>query len=84
MNEMDILRHILTENGIVALLLSVAVLWQTRQLANERKDNKELNNLILQLATSQVAANKEIQALLERLIDLIPLYLGGHNENKNI
>lgn len=75
----EIIKYIFTENGIVGVLLSVAVLYQSKQLAGERSKNEKLNSLILQLATSQVSANKEIQAVLERLIDLLPKYIGGYN-----
>lgn len=78
MDELQILKHILSESGIVAFILSIAVLWQTKQLSKANKDNKELNSLILQLALSQVSVNKEIQAIIERIIDdLLPAYGQG-------
>ncbi len=63
---------LLSEAGMLSVLLLSAVLYQTRQLNLEKASNKQLNDDMLHLAVNQVAAMKEMQAILDKLIETFP------------
>ena len=69
---------VFTEAGVVAISFLFGLIYQTRQLNASRKENKTLNEQILQLATSQIAANKEVQKVLEMVVHAMPS-TGGNN-----
>lgn len=68
----QILERLLTDGGLAAALLAVAVIYQTRQLGKERAKNDVLNGQVLRLSTAQIAAMKEVQNVLEKVVDLTP------------
>lgn len=68
----DFFQKLFTEAGLVAVLLTFAVIYQTRQLGKERNKTDSLNGQILQLATAQIRAMMEVQNVLEKVVDLTP------------
>lgn len=66
------LNSMMSEAGIVAVLLLFAVWYQTKELGKSRDEAKLLHGQILQLATGQIATMKEVQNVLEKVIDLTP------------
>lgn len=69
---------VFTEAGVIAISFLFGLIYQTRQLNSSRGETRGLNNQILQLATSQIAANKEVQKVLEIIVDRLPSS-GGKN-----
>lgn len=69
---LKLFNDLLSEAGMVSVILLLAVIHQTRQLGLERVSNKQLNDNMLNLAVNQVAAMKEVQAILDKLIETFP------------
>lgn len=67
----EFLHQLLSEAGCIAVILLFTTCYQTKQLNKERTENKSLNANILNLATTQVSANKEVQLILEKVIDAV-------------
>lgn len=68
----QVFERLMTDGGLAAALLAIAVIYQTRQLGKERAKNDGLNGQILRLSTAQIAAMKEVQNVLEKVVDLTP------------
>lgn len=68
----EFFKTLMTEAGLVAVLLAFAVMYQTRQLGKARDKVDNLNGQILQLATAQIRAMMEVQNVLEKVVDLTP------------
>lgn len=68
----SLLSSMLSEAGLVAVMLLIAVIYQTKQLVSERKENKKLNAQILTLATGQVSAMNELNSVLKSVMALLP------------
>lgn len=64
-------QSMMSEAGIVAVMLAIAVFWQTKELKLERDDNKKLNDKILELATGQISAMNELQNVLKTVMDFL-------------
>lgn len=67
-----LINSIMSEAGLAAIILLLCLAYQTWQLYNERKEIKRLNDKILTLATNQVSAMNELQAVLKGVMNLIP------------
>ena len=68
----DFFKTLMSESGMVASLLAIAVMYQTRQLGKAREKIDGLHGQILQLATAQIRAMTEVQNVLEKVVDLTP------------
>ena len=68
----QIFERLMTDGGLAAVLLAVAVIYQTRQLGKERGKVDALNGQILRLSTAQIGAMKEVQNVLEKVIASMP------------
>ena len=66
------LQAVFTAGGVVAISFLFGLIYQTRQLNLSRAECKALNGQILQLATSMIAASKEVQKVLEKVADAMP------------
>lgn len=76
----DFIEHfinsMMSEAGLVACMLLIGLVYQTKQLTNERSETKKLNGQILNLATGQVKAMNELQSVLKSVMQFLPS-LGG-------
>lgn len=62
---------IFTQAGLVAAILFLGILYQTRQLNKSNGEVKAINSQVMNLAVSQVAAMKEVQNMLDKIADII-------------
>lgn len=66
------LQAVFTAGGVVAISFLFGLIYQTRQLKLAQAECRGLNGQILQLATSQIATMKEVQKVLEKVVDAMP------------
>ena len=70
---------VFSDAGILAACMLMALLYQTKKYNEKDSEVKALNNQILQLATSQIAAMKEVQRVLEIIVDKLPKIEDNNN-----
>lgn len=68
----SLLRAMLSETGVLSAILFIEVVYLTIQLGKNREDKDKLHEQVLQLATNQVAVTKDVQNVLEKVIELMP------------
>lgn len=62
------LNSLMSEAGVVAVLLMAALLYQTNELKLVRRENAKLHEKVLQLATNSVSTMGQLQATLDKFI----------------
>lgn len=68
----EIVRALLSETGVLSAILFIEVVYLSIQIGNLRGDKDKLHDQVLQLATNQVAVTKDVQNVLEKVIELMP------------